>query len=72
MAIFSPGKEKDKWLMVKTVQDRLNVSDNFVYRLIRDGKLKALRHGPRMYRISEKSLNAYIDASVVDPEDFFK
>lgn len=47
-------------LEVAHVAHRLSVSDDFVRRLIRDGKLQAIRMG-RRWRIDPVALEAFID-----------
>jgi len=41
-----------------------------VYELIKDGQLIAIRVGRRALRISEASLNRFIEAGKVDPREF--
>jgi excisionase family DNA binding protein len=53
--------EKGRLLTVYTVASRLKVSPSTIYRLIDEGKLKAIRLSPRNLRVSEQSLKAYIE-----------
>jgi len=52
-------KTTGKLLTIKEVQDRLNVSDESVYRLIRSGKLEAIRVG-NLWRVSEEALQEFL------------
>jgi len=64
-------KAADKYLSVQSVAETLSCSDDYVYMLIRNGDLVAVKIGERALRISEKSLNAFISARVVNPEDYY-
>jgi len=62
-AFFSPPR----LLEVAHVAHRLSASQEFVRRLIREGKLKAIRIG-RRWRIDPADLEAFIDAQrTADP-----
>lgn len=56
----------DRRLRVAAVADRLGVTKAAVYPLIRSGDLDTIRVG-RDYRISEASLEAYIERQTVRP-----
>lgn len=45
--------------------------NQYVYTLIKEGRLTAIRIGSRAIRISEKSLTGFIDSNRVDPDEFF-
>ena len=60
-------KEKDRFITIQHAAQRLSVKDRFVYGLIQDGLLTAIRLGPRTLRVSEKSLDRYITSQQVDP-----
>lgn len=64
-------KKREKYLAVNTVADILSCRVRTIYEMIRDGKLQAIRLGSKHYRISEKSLQDFIESSRVDPEEFF-
>lgn len=48
-------------LRVKKVSDILDCSRKFVYQLVAEGKLAALRMSPRNMRILKESLDKYIN-----------
>lgn len=66
-------KEKivDKFLSVQSVAETLACTDKYVGILIRDGNLKAIKLGDRALSVSEKSLQDFIAARTVNPEDFY-
>lgn len=71
-----PVKEKtektaDKFLSVQSVAETLACSDDYVYMLIRDGNLQAIKIGKRAIRISEHSLQKFITVGRINPEDYF-
>ena len=63
--------EKEKYTTVQTVAERLSCTDNYVYALVRDGKLKAVKIGERALRISESSFDQFIVGNIVNPDDYF-
>ena len=63
--------EKEKYITVQTVAERLSCTDNWVYALIKEGQLKAVKIGERALRISEGSFDKYIAANIVNPADYF-
>ena len=66
-----PEKTDDKWLPIKIVAETLSCTDQHVSMLIQQGVLKAIKIGERALRISERSLQTFIAARVVNPEDYF-
>lgn len=64
-------KTADKYLSVQSVAETLSCSDDYVYMLIRNGNLQAVKIGERALRISDQSLKAFISARIVNPEDYF-
>ena len=54
--------EKKKYLSLEEVADQLGVNYQLVYRLVREGKLPAIRLG-RVYRIDPDDLDAYLHQS---------
>ncbi len=61
-------KRVNKYLQVSKVAESLDVSEDFVRNLIRDGHLKAIKIGKRSLRISEKSFNLYLDSVKIQAE----
>jgi len=64
-------KTADKWITIQSVAENLGCTDKYVYALIQQGALKAMKLGERALRISEQSLQDFIAARVVNPEDYF-
>jgi excisionase family DNA binding protein len=58
-------------LTIATVAELLSCTDQYVYKLIEDGKLEGIKLGSRAIRISEKSLYDFIAAARINPEDLF-
>ncbi len=63
--------KQDRYLTVSRVGNILCCSDQFIYKLIKEGKITALRLGIRAIRISEKSLHEFIDSNLLFPDDYF-
>ena len=61
----------DKYVTVQIVAETLSCTERHIYRLIIDGKIKAIKIGPRALRISRNSLQEFIEAGKVNPEDYF-
>jgi excisionase family DNA binding protein len=64
-------EKRDKFLMVNVAADRIGCCDQHIYNLVRSGELVAIRVGVRAMRISEKSLNTFINDRIIDPEEFY-
>jgi len=62
---------KDKYLTIKSVTEMLNCTERHIYDLIVAKELTAIKIGGRAVRISERSLNDFIQRHTIDPEDFF-
>ena len=62
---------EEKYLKVQKVMDILDCTERHLYDLIVDGELIAIKIGGRAKRISEKSLNEFIERRKINPEDFF-
>lgn len=66
LGVPHPGPEgpspPDEVYEVFTVAHKLKVSQEFVYREIRAGKLPAIRLGRRQWRIARADLTAYLEA----------
>lgn len=60
-----------KLLYVKNVARILSCSDEHVYRLIRDGKIDAVRLGIRGIRVRETSVIRFVEQSKIKSDDFF-
>jgi excisionase family DNA binding protein len=58
--VDEPSHGGERLLEVSHVAHRLSVGPDYVWRLIRDGKLKAIRLGTR-YRIKPAELEAWIE-----------
>jgi len=66
-----PVSKKEQYLTVQSVAERLSCTVHYVYALIRDGKLIAVKIGERALRITESSFERFISANVVNPDDYF-
>ena len=51
--------------------DKLSCKERFIYNLIIDGELEAMKLGSRAVRISEQSVDRFIERRKIKPEDFF-
>lgn len=60
-----PTEEKE-YLSLEEVADFLGVTYQFIYRLVRTGKLPAARLGTKLYRVSRKDLENYLEQSKKD------
>jgi excisionase family DNA binding protein len=60
----------DKLLYIHRVAKILDCSRPYVYKLIYEGKIKAVRLGKRGYRISKESVNQFILDNTINPETF--
>ena len=64
-------KTADKWLPIQSVAETLGCTDQYIYQLIRQGDLRAMKLGERALRISERSLQDFIATRAVNPEDYY-
>ena len=64
-------KPTDKYLSIQSVSETLGCTDKYIYFLIQQGFLKAIKLGERALRVSQQSLVAFISARTVNPEDYF-
>ncbi len=62
---------KEKYITIQTVAKRLNCTKQYVYILIREGKLQAVKIGKRALRIAESSFDRFIASNLVNPADYF-
>ncbi len=63
---------KDRLLKIREVAARLNCTTTYVYALLRDSRLPAIRLSERMIRIPESGLDAFIKSKKMDAGDYFK
>jgi len=61
----------ERFISVQAVAEILSCTEHHVYFLIREGSLKAIKIGPRAIRVSCNSLQEFIAAGFIDPEDYF-
>ena len=66
-----PDPQKEHYITVQSVANRLSRTDNHVYDLIREGNLQAFKIGKRAIRISESSLDKFISANIINPDDYY-
>ena len=64
-------KKQDRYLAVNRVAETLGCTERYVYEMVKEGTLKAIRLGIRAIRISEKSLQEFIETNTVDPDEYF-
>jgi excisionase family DNA binding protein len=57
-----------EWISVAEIASRVGVTPPSVYRWIKMGYLKAIRLGPRAYRIRREDFDAFLAAGGVVPE----
>jgi len=62
---------KEKYITVQTVAERLSCTERYVYMLIQEGRLPAIKLGERALRISESDFDKFVSASLVNPADYF-
>jgi excisionase family DNA binding protein len=65
VASFGGNLPGGRFLTVAEVASIVRLSKMSVYRLIHSGQLEAVQFG-RSFRVSEKSLNAYLEAAYYD------
>lgn len=61
----------EKLIYVKTAAQMLCCTERHVYNMIQEGRLEAVRVGPRGMRVKKSSVDQYIRDNTVEPEDFF-
>jgi excisionase family DNA binding protein len=62
---------KDKYLTIQSVADTLSCTERHIYDLIVEGSLAAIKVGSRAVRVSEQSLNEFIEKQKINPEDLY-
>lgn len=70
---MKPMKEKtaDKFISMQSAAEILGCTEQYVGILIREGNLMAIKLGIRAIRVSEQSLQNFIAARKVNPEDYY-
>lgn len=63
--------EAEKLIHVKTATQMLCCTTMHVYNLVRDGRIEAVRVGPRGMRIKKASVDQFIQENTIAPEDFY-
>ncbi|MCG6534358.1 MAG: helix-turn-helix domain-containing protein [Syntrophales bacterium LBB04] len=58
---------KGRYITIQHAAERISATDRHIYALIQEGTLKAIRIGPRALRVSERSLEEFIDSRQVAP-----
>lgn len=61
--------QKDRYLTIEIVAGILSCTERHIRDLIMEGDLVAIKVGSRAIRISERSLNKFIENRRVNPED---
>lgn len=56
-----------RYLQVPKVAKMLDCNKQFIYELIRDGRISAINLGQRQTRVSVESLMAFLKANRVEP-----
>ena len=65
-------KEQKDFLQVSKAAHMLDCSTDYIHTLIGDGRLDAIRLGPKATRVSRQSLNKLIEEARVKPEDYYR
>jgi excisionase family DNA binding protein len=64
--------QPDKYMTIQKVAERLDCSVRYIYHLIQEGHFVIIKIGQdKGIRISERSVNAFIESKVIDPSDFY-
>ncbi|MGD0275908.1 MAG: helix-turn-helix domain-containing protein [Syntrophales bacterium] len=64
--------QPDKYITVQKVAERLDCSVRHIYNLMQEGYFVIIKIGKdKGVRISEKSVNAFIESKVIDPSDYY-
>jgi excisionase family DNA binding protein len=63
------NKKPEQLMYIHTVAKILDCLRPMVYKLVYEGKIKAVRIGKRGIRITQQSLNDFIEANTVDSID---
>ena len=68
---FTATPPLDRYISVQNVAEVLGCIDKYVYDLIHEGRLKAIKIGQRAIRVSERSLHDFIASNIVNPQNYF-
>lgn len=63
------GEERRRWIEPQDLADEWGVTTWFINELVRTGKLRAYRLGPRITRFRPEDVDAFLEASIVDPAE---
>lgn len=64
-------EQADKFVTIQHVAEKLSCTDKHVCNLLQSGILTGIKIGPRAIRISLRSLEEFISANTIDPDDYF-
>ena len=56
---------------VRSAAGLLSCTEKHIYDMIKDGRLEAVRLGPRGLRVIKESVLKYVSENKVNPEDYF-
>ncbi len=59
-------------IYVKRAAEILCCTPKHIGTMVQDGRLKAVKLGPRGLRVVKASVDLYIQNNMVNPEDYFK
>lgn len=63
--------QKDRYLTVEMVGGILSCTERHIRDLVMEGSLIAIKVGSRAIRISERSLDEFVENNKVNPEDLY-
>jgi excisionase family DNA binding protein len=61
----------DRYVTIQAVAEFLGWTERHVKDLVVEGSLKAVKIGSKAMRISEQSLQDFIEKNTIDPDDLF-
>jgi len=64
-------KPPDKFMTAQQVAERLSCTERYIYILIQEGILKAIKIGPRAIRVSEQSFIDFIKTRSFDTSELY-
>lgn len=64
-------EQKERYLYVGRVAEKLKCSKRHVYNLVNSGQLKAIKIGSRAIRVPESSLKEFLSDREIDPQDAY-
>lgn len=62
---------RDRYVTIQAAANILSVTERFIYDLIMERALIAIKVGSRAVRVSEQSLSDFIDSRRVNPDDAY-